>query len=150
MNDNWWTDAEGTAHERCQLIFVSTGETVPFDPGEEPYMRWPRQGWALYCPHCVEIWERIIMIDSRGQQRGATVISVACAKHFDQWNVPGSVLAGELEYLLRHLPRGVLQREFAIHIRENNLERFANDRQDLPDPTANRSESAAGGANRHG
>lgn len=158
MNDAlFWTDADGTAHERCQLLFVSTGESVDFDPGAQPLMRWPRSGWAFYCPVCVEIWERIIQLDSRGQQRASIVLSVACAKHTDSWNLPGSILAGELEHLLPLLPEGIARREFALHLQEYEQgEMFDNSSRGraaaggtgdlLPD----RREGVAGGSNRNG
>lgn len=167
MNDQtYWVDPDGTAHERCQLLFVSTGELVAFDPGAHPTLRWPRSGWAYYCSQCIDIWERIIQLDSRGVQRHALLVSVACAKHHDQWNVAGSVLAGGLEGLLEVLPLAILQREFDLHIKDNNVQRFTSDRSDdspgggtstseqagsdTPDTSSGRSEGAVGGAYRHG
>lgn len=116
MNELAWTDPAGTRHERCQLFFVSAGASVAFNPGEHPEMRWPRSGWALYCHWCGEIWDRVAMLDSRGVQLPLTCISVACRKHPDSWNVPGSLLAGELEHLLNYLPLELLRREFEVHL----------------------------------
>lgn len=115
MSQGWWTDQAGTAHEDCKLLFASTSEFVPFDPGAHPEMRWPRKGWAFFCQECGDVWERIAQIGHDGRPKAFDILSVACARHRDAWNVPGSVLAGELEGLLPLLPEQMLRREFEVH-----------------------------------
>jgi len=58
------------------------------------------------------------MSDSRGDQQAFEVMGVSCEKHPDYWNVPGSLLAEHLEYLLDSLPPEALVREFQIHMKE--------------------------------
>lgn len=118
MNDPlYWTDPDGTFHERCALFFVSTGESVPFDPGAYPELGWRRYSLAYFCSECGEIWERIVLFDSRGKTRPFdTCLTVACAQHTDLYNVPGSRLAWNLEPLLPLLPEGVLRLEAEVHM----------------------------------
>lgn len=112
----YWMAPDGTAHERCQLFFTASGEIIPFDPGAHPALRWPRKGFAYFCPTCGDVWTRIVQIDSRGQSCAFEVVVVACARHPDSWNIPGSVLAGELEELLPLLPPGMLKQELEVHL----------------------------------
>ena len=58
------------------------------------------------------------MNDFRGEQQDFDAITVACEKHPDHWNLPGSLLANHLEYLLDSLPPEALIREFQIHMKE--------------------------------
>jgi hypothetical protein len=123
MNDAlWWLDPDGTMHERCKLFFVSTSEQVEFDPGAHPELFWRRTGAAYFCQQCGDIWERIVLIDSKGQPKCFAVETVACEKHHDAWNIPGSRLVPRLEGILPLLPEGVLQREFEAHLAYYNNE----------------------------
>lgn len=115
-----WVDSEtGILHQNCRmLIFVGReflGEFI-FDPGAHPEMRWRRSGAAYFCYHCGEIWARVVMLDARGRQEAFEPERVACEKHWDQWNVAGSLLAGPLAHLLPMLPEAALKREFRIHL----------------------------------
>lgn len=121
MNDSlFWTDPDGTAHERCQLLFSSTGELIEYDPGAHPEMRWFRNSWAFFCPACGDVWERIVLVDSRSKTRTFVPLSIACIRHNDTWSVPGSVLGGDLEGLLPLLPLSMLRREFEAHMNYYN------------------------------
>jgi len=118
---SWWTDPDGTLHQQCRmLIFVGReflGEFL-FDPGAHPELRYRRCGAAYFCRSCGEIWARIIMIDTQGRQEGFEVEIVACEKHYDQWAVAGSLLAGNLEVLLPVFPLAAAKREFMLHLQQ--------------------------------
>lgn len=116
MNDAlWWTDKDGTMHERCLLIF-STQEIVEYDPGEFPGM-WQRASMAFFCSHCGDVWDRILVRNSRKEVMPFELFQVACWKHWDAYNVPGSILVSRLEGLLRVLPLEMLKREFVAHLK---------------------------------
>lgn len=119
MNDAaFWVEPDGTAHERCRLVFISTGEGIEFDPGAHPELRWQRESVAYFCAYCGDVWERIILIDSRGQSRPFEVFNVSCSKHHSSHDVPGSRLHGHLEGLLPLLPLGILGLEFNAHLQQ--------------------------------
>lgn len=118
MNDSlYWVDPFGTAHERCQLLFASTGELVGFDPGNHPELRWQRESAAYFCAYCGDIWERVILVDSRAKSRPFEVMTVACLRHGG-----GSVLAHQFRDLLPLLPQDILRREFELHIQQAERE----------------------------
>lgn len=162
LNDAlYWVDKDGTAHERCKLAWHYAGEWLgetPFDPGEHPELRWPRNGWAFYCPYCVDIWARIIMFRSDDKMQPCEVVTAACAKHPDSWNIPGSLLVGKLEGLLPLLPAAVAEREFQITLawwdRENGIDTRNSNNNSAGSSgdgeQTQRSESPARRADRHG
>lgn len=117
----WWVEANGTLHEQCKvLVFIGRaflGE-FPFDPGAHPEMRYRRSGAAYFCRACGEIWARLVLVDMQGRQEAFEVEVVSCEKHYDQWAVSGSLLAGNLEALLPLLPLAAARREFMIHLRD--------------------------------
>jgi hypothetical protein len=55
------------------------------------------------------------MQDSDQKQKAFTIVRVACEKHHDWWETPGSLLAGHYQYLLDDLPPEAVRREFFIH-----------------------------------
>jgi hypothetical protein len=118
--EGYWIDPDGTFHENyTALIFVGQeflGE-FPWDPGAHPETRWRRFGTAYFCQVCGEVWGRVVFQDSSGRQLPFQVDTVACAEHTDQWEVPGSLLAGDLEGLLGDLPLRAVAREFRVHIK---------------------------------
>lgn len=119
MSDSplWWTDAAGTAHERCRAMLLVGGDFLAeweVDSGH-PAFRYRRAGVAYYCSWCGEIWGRLVLLDSRGQQLPLGIEQVSCDRHPDQWNIPGSIL-GPVEELVELLPPDVLKREFALHM----------------------------------
>jgi|SRR3990172_8434599 len=115
-----WTDAEETLHERCSLLFFAgnsfLGE-VSFDPGSASELGYPRGGRAFFCPDCGEVWGRIVLRDSRGQVYFQDIDRVACERHADQWEIPGSLLGGRLgDGFLAYLPPQALARELVVHL----------------------------------
>ena len=75
---------------------------------------------AYFCPHCGEIWGRVVLVDSEGTVRPFDeVFRIACEQHPDQWEIAGSLIGGYRgEELLDYLPPEALKREFEIHLRE--------------------------------
>ena len=120
MASQIWTDEDGTLHEQYTgSIFIEgrmLGE-ISYDSGRSD-LRWHRCSYALFCRHCGDVWGRIIMQNSRGEQQSFEPVIVSCDKHPDHWNVPGSLLANHLEHLLDSLPPEALIREFQLHLRE--------------------------------
>jgi hypothetical protein len=120
---NFWTDEDGTLHEIYQtLVYVKAeylGEST-IDPGACPELGWRRHGVAYFCDTCGEIWGRVVFVDSSGRQAPFTVARVSCERHYDQWEVAGSLLGGGLDGLLPYLPTAAVKREFQIHL--NRLE----------------------------
>lgn len=116
----WWTDPDGTLHEiYTGYIFVGNqllGE-LSYDSGRSD-LRWHRCSYAMFCRTCGEVWARIVMHNSYGEQQAFTPVEVACEQHKDPWNVPGSLLANHLDHLLNDLPPEALVREFRIHLKE--------------------------------
>jgi hypothetical protein len=111
-------DSDGTLHEWYKvMIFVGRDFLGEFslDPGNQPELGYRRSGVAYYCPFCGEIWGRLIFTDSGGRQKSLEAVTVSCEKHPDQWNIPGSLLAGRLAALLPLLPEAAVRREFRIH-----------------------------------
>jgi len=118
---SWWTDPDGTLHEWYTLtIFIGRQCCGQFqlDPGAHPALGYQRSGVAYYCSSCGDIWARIVFTNSKGEQQPLDVEPVACAKHYDQWQQRGSLLAGRLEALLPFLPESVVRREFMIHLQD--------------------------------
>lgn len=118
MDASYWVADDGTLHEKYQgLIFIGNDYLGEFaiDPGNHPELRYRRSGVAYFCSDCGEVWARIVLTDSRGKQSSFEPRSVACRSHHDQWNVPGSLLAGELFGLIEVLPMNVMLREAIIH-----------------------------------
>ena len=116
-----WVDHSGTLHEQYQCL-VLLGQDFAgdfsFDPGEHPALRYRRTGFAYFCPHCGDIWARIVLVDSLGRQRHFQTEQVACEKHSDQWNTPGSLIIRGLEGLVDILPLPILSREFMLYVKE--------------------------------
>lgn len=115
MTDKAWVDPDGTLHSVGELFFLGVAEPVVFDPGAHPELSYPRMGWAFACPHCAQIWDRISLYDHNHNIQPFEIVKVACSKHHDFWNVPGSVLAAG-EGLLPLLPPALLRREFDVHL----------------------------------
>lgn len=46
------------------------------------------------------------------------VFVVACAQHYDQWNLAGSLLYIRTDALIQYLPRELLLREFELHYQQ--------------------------------
>ena len=119
-SSGYWVDGDGTAHEECKLLFFirnnCLGE-VAFDPGDWPALRYRRTGLAYFCRSCGDVWARVALVNHHGQIQDFEAFHVGCERHWDQWNISGSLLAGELEALLDLLPAPVLKREFLIHLR---------------------------------
>lgn len=113
-----WTDESGTLHEAGHLSFLvedSDLGTVPFDPGAWPSLGYRRTGLAYFCPHCGSIWARVIRLAASGAVTSFDCLTVACREHPDQWNVPGSLLAGPLGDLLEVMPPKAVRREYEIY-----------------------------------
>jgi hypothetical protein len=91
---------------------------VPFDPGDWPSLHWRRMSVAYFCPECGEVWARLPILNSKGELEIFEVSTVACEKHSDQWNVPGSLLSQGLESLLELMPYEAVKREFNLYLRQ--------------------------------
>ena len=121
MESSWWTDQDGTLHEPLLArIFVGQEYLGSFswDPGAHPETHWRRFGTAYFCPVCGEVWGRVVFQRADETQLPFTVDTVACERHTDQWNVPGSLLEGDVEGLLYSLPARALVREFMLHLKQ--------------------------------
>jgi len=113
-----WTASDGTFHEiysAAAFVGKSFLGELEYDSGRSD-LRWHRSSTAYFCPECGDIWGRIVAQDSRGKPKAFEVARVACAQHYDHWNVPGSFLVGHLEYLLGDLPLAALRRELEVHL----------------------------------
>lgn len=119
MTERSWHDPDGTLHEiYTGLIYDRRGGSlgeVRYDSGRAD-LRWHRCSYAFFCRQCGEIWGRIVVQDPRGVQQAFNSIEVNCEGHHDFWNVPGSMLANHLEYLLDEFPPAALRRELEVHI----------------------------------
>lgn len=116
-----WTDEAGTLHEQYRALVFLRGDFAgefSFDPGDHPELRYRRTGAAYFCPFCGDIWARVVLYDSAGRQAFLEPERVSCETHPDDWNVAGSLLAPGLTALLDLLPKPLVQREFAIHLRK--------------------------------
>lgn len=114
-----WTDPDGTRHEWFVYAAFVRGQFLgewALDPGAHPETGYSRSGHAFFCPFCGEIWGAITATNSSGVIQAFDVVSVACEKHPDQWNTPGSFTAARgYENLLKFFPNEVLKREFIVH-----------------------------------
>jgi len=118
--DPFWVSKDGTLHEIYSgYIFVGNtllGE-LNYDSGRAD-LGWHRCSYAYFCTNCGEVWARIVVQNSEGRPCYFEPLKVACEKHQDQWNIPGSLLVGHLENLLDSLPPEAIIREFQIHLKE--------------------------------
>ncbi len=119
---NSWTDENGTHREDCKLLFFAgkyfLGENA-YDPGSTPALGYRRGGTLFVCRSCGDVWGRILLSNSQGNKESfSEVCDVACEKHTDQWNIPGSFLSGHRNIAyLELLPPAALKREFEIHLK---------------------------------
>jgi hypothetical protein len=116
-----WTDPDGTYHEWFTYAAFVRGELLgewALDPGAHPKTGYSRSGHAFFCPSCGEIWGTITATNSQGVVQAFDVVKVACERHYDQWNTPGSLLAVRgFDALLEFLPNVVLKREFIMNLK---------------------------------
>lgn len=75
---------------------------------------WPSR--AYFCASCGEIWARVVLENLDGTQAHFRIAEAACRRHKDYWNIPGSLLTGELIYNLNELSLDCIKREFKIHL----------------------------------
>ena len=116
MSTPWWTDPDGTLHEiYTGQIYIGNKHFGPisYDSGRRDLL-WHRCSYAFFCRVCGEVWARIVMFNSRGEQQAFEPVCVSCKEHSDLWNVPGSLLANHLDRLLDSLPPEVLRRELEL------------------------------------
>jgi hypothetical protein len=92
----------------------------PYDPGQHPKLRYRRSGVAYCCPECGDVWARILLLNSDGRPQQFEFQVVACERHKDQWEVPGSLLAAG-EGILDLLPDQLVRREFELHLKKEGL-----------------------------
>ena len=115
-----WHDDEGGLHEVYNgVVLVGNrmlGE-LSYDSGRADLL-WHRCSYAFFCRECGEVWARIVMQNSRGEQQDFEPVIVSCETHRDFWNIPGSLLTGHLGHLLNSLPPEAIVREFQIHLKE--------------------------------
>ena len=118
MNAPYWTDPDGTLHEMYSAFIVIANQTfgtLSYDSGRAD-LRWHRCSYAFFCRHCGEIWARIVANNSDGEQQAFCIKEVACERHQDYWNIPGSLLVDHLERLLNDLPPEAVRRELLVHL----------------------------------
>lgn len=120
MSEKLWVDDAGTMHELCTIMFVVGNDILGIrevDPGEMPDIGYRRGGTVYVCATCGQAWGWIIMVDSKGQQTPfAEIARIACEKHHDPYEIPGSLLGGYRNHAyLRHLTPMAAKREFIIH-----------------------------------
>lgn len=111
---------EGTAHEVCHFDFFIEGEhfgTIAAD-GAEVGIRSRWRSLAFFCASCGDVWARIVLTRSAGRSETFDCRQVACAKHYDQWNLAGSVLGPDLDAFVQYLPAALAAREFSLHLNE--------------------------------
>lgn len=121
----YWVDSDGTAHEKCKLLFFVGTEFLgeaDYDPGAAPNLGYRRGGTAYFCAHCGEIWGRVVcsgIHQKPSEWWFQELAKVSCERHSDQWEVPGSFLGGyRNDGLLDYLPPAALRREFLIHMKD--------------------------------
>lgn len=116
----WVDETSGILHELC-TVHVVVGNSLlasfELDPGAWPSLGYRRDSVSFFCPSCGDIWGRLVFVNSKGQQQRFEVVTVACERHPDAWQVPGSLLAGRLEALVHLYPRPVLERELKIYLK---------------------------------
>lgn len=116
-----WVDGDGTLHEWYRvLVFIGREFLGEFqlDPGDHPELGYRRTGVAYYCWHCGEVWARLVFIDSAGRRSPLNVEQISCEKHYDQWQIAGSLLGARLEGILPYLPAAAVKREFRIYLQQ--------------------------------
>lgn len=113
-----YTDPDGTYHEiyRADLFLGAAylGQ-FEFDSGRAD-LRWPRRSVAYFCPECGDVWGRMVFTDTAGRTRLFEVVHVACERHLDQWEVPGSFLIPRLLPLIDLFPPAAAKREAVVHL----------------------------------
>lgn len=117
----WWTDEDGTMHEYYRAIVLVGGDFLgefTFDSGAWNCFKYRRAGYAYYCGDCGDIWARIVCYNSSGQQLHLKPEIVSCEKHYDQWNIAGSLVRFFEEELLQLLPEAAVRREFNLLIQK--------------------------------
>ena len=117
MSEHWVTP-DGTWHEfYTGSIFVGNSflGSFRYDSGRADLLYY-RESFAFFCPECGDVWGRIAAKSSLGRPLFFRAVPVACARHHDWWNVPGSILANQLEHVIDLLPPEALIREFQIHL----------------------------------
>ena len=118
----WWQDPDGTLHEWYHAaIFLADGTHLgdfEIDPGAHPELHWRRSGLAYYCPHCGEVWARIVFWESGGRQALLDAFTVSCEQHPDPWEVAGSLLHSTIEDIIDLLPEPAVRRELGIYLRK--------------------------------
>lgn len=72
--------------------------------------------YALFCPHCVEIWAKMPV---EGSKRNWMVYTVHCENHPGKspYTIHGSVLLNWETELLKILPPEMVRREFEVHMK---------------------------------
>ena len=113
-----WITPDNTVHEfYTGSIFVGNSflGTVCYDSGRSDLLYY-RDSFAFFCPDCGDIWGRIAAKNSSGKACRFRCMMVACSRHPDHWNIPGSILASQLINMLDILPPEALVREFQIHL----------------------------------
>ena len=118
LSDKAFVEPNGTLHEIYSgNIFIGNSHlgSLSYDSGRSD-LRWQRNSLAYFCDSCGDIWARTVMQDSDGRFKAYDVVKCSCEKHQDSWNVPGSLLVGHYENLLKDLPPDAVRREFEIHL----------------------------------
>lgn len=77
---------------------------------------WLHYSLAYLCPHCGEVWARLVGESVRWGPVRFIPLQVSCRLHPDEWSVPGSLLYGRYAELLESLPAPALRRELIVHL----------------------------------
>ena len=113
-----WVDKDGTLHEiysACVFIEGKYHGSFCYDAGRRD-LGWPRHGWAYFCRSCGSVWAAIVATTASGYRVGFEPIVATCKDHYDQWEVPGTILHLPVSLLLLDLPPEVIRREFYLHL----------------------------------
>ena len=119
-----WVTPDNTLHEfYTGSIFVGNSflGTFRYDSGRSDLLYY-RESFAFFCPECGDVWGRIAAKNSSGKACSFHCMTVACLRHHDYWNIPGSILVNQLVNMLDLLPPEALIREFQIHLAHTEKE----------------------------
>jgi hypothetical protein len=113
-----WHDPDGTLHEIYTASVIADGVFLgqfTYDSGRRD-LAWPRHGWAYFCRQCGSVWAVISASSPSGYKVSFEPVIATCKDHYDQWDVPGTLLHLPVLLLLPDLPLEVVQREFELHL----------------------------------
>lgn len=110
----------GTMHAICRFDFFVHNEyhgSCEMDGAEVGiYLRW--KSIAYFCGKCGEVWGRIVLAREGEGEPYFWPVPRACEKHFEQWDLAGSLLGSDLTALIPLLPAPLAAREAILHLND--------------------------------